>query len=289
MIEALPSVVQFAGILLVAAVLSSTLSSVLYAPFRRCISRFKPSTRSLATLCFALIAPSVSLITTLLYLAPEHAQPLVFEHCHGSVCDTHAPVVAAGSFGSLGLLAVALLLVLTFVAGIAYLGLVGRRRMTMLFALGERQRKSNHLILDSDRLFAWCCGLFRQRIVISRALLERLSSEQLELVLAHETAHAVRFDNLRIFSARWLTRLWPAKSRDRFLADLVADGEQSCDAFALRTVPDPSIFQQTGSAGGDHRSSVAYLLVACACAIQTAVAIAASHPIVEAIAAVRLW
>jgi beta-lactamase regulating signal transducer with metallopeptidase domain len=191
--------------------------------------------------------------------------------------------------------------------------------MAMLFALGGQQQRSNPLILESDRLFVWCCGLFRQRIVISRALLDRLSSDQLELVLAHETAHAARFDNLRILSARWSTRLWPAKIRDRMLADLVADGEQSCDAVALGAVPDPSLFQQAVAAmvpgpeisgaesllqvgspqaaqrisavsvGGDRRPSIAYLLVVCVCAIQVAVAIAASHPIVETISAVKLW
>lgn len=314
MTEVLSFVAQFAGVLLVAAILSSFLSGMLYSSFRRCIGGFGPSTRSLVTLCFALIAPAVGLVTALLYLVPGHAQLLVVEHCHGGDCTVHAPIVAVRSLGGMGLFAVASVLIFAFIAGIARVVVIGRRRLAMLFALGERNRRPDHLILESDRLFAWCCGLLKQRIVVSRGLIERLSSSQLDIVLAHEAAHAARFDNLRNLAAQWSTALWPGKLRARILADLIADCEASCDAAALGVAADSSVFQQAieamtsqpvlahaggavrfGSeasaarisaalAGADRRPAMAYLLVSFMWILLSAVTITASHPIVEAVA-----
>ncbi|MEZ5552327.1 MAG: M48 family metalloprotease [Pseudomonadales bacterium] len=319
MIEILSFAMQLAGVVLVAAVLSSVLSGVLYLPFRQSIRLFDPSTRSLATLCFALIAPAASIVTALLYLVPGHAQLLVVQHCHGGDCSIHAPLVAARSPGGIGLFTVASFLILGLVAGIARVVIVGRRRLAVLFVLGVQNRIPDHLILESDRLFAWCCGLLRQRIVISRGLLDRLSPPQLDVVLAHEAAHAARFDNLRSLAAQWSTRLWPSNFRDRILADLVADCEQSCDSAALCVAADPALFRQAvdvmtqepsvhrgsgvvqfgsqvsayrisaASAGTERRPSIAYLTVAFMWILQSAVAIAASHPIVETVAAIGFW
>jgi len=312
-IETVVVTARLAGIFLVATGISSLLSSRLYPAFRRVIAGFRPDTRSLATLCFALIAPGIGFLTVAFYLAPAHAQPLVFQHCHGDLCGSHAPVIAADSFGGLGLLAVSVFIVSGFMAAATRVLFLGRRRLALLFALSRPLQK--HLIVDSDRVFAWCCGLIRQRIVLSSALVGRLNNEQLELILAHERAHAARFDNLRNLTARWVTRFWPRKQGNRLCADLEADGERACDSAAIRAVPDPALFRQVvdvmaaepvaahsgaqvrfgstsaaerlraASAGDGLHPWLAYLFVAAVWSVQFALVIAVSHPVVEGLAA----
>ena len=313
MIDALESAVQPAGVFLVATVISSLLSCLFYPPFRRAIARFRPGTRSLTTWFFALIAPAVGLLTVLLYLTPAHAQPVILQHCHDEVCGSHAPVIAADSLGGIGLLASTTVLALLFTAALGRVVVSGRRRLAVLFALSRPL--SQHLVADSDRLFALCCGLVRQRIVVSSALIERLSAAELDVVLAHERAHQARFDNLRHLSARWATCLWPAARADRIRRDLAEDAERACDAVALRAAGDPSLFRRAvavmasepamvhpgapvrfGSDAGEARllaavagdgrhPGPAYLLVALMWTLQLTVVAAVSHPIVEGLSA----
>ena len=62
-------------------------------------------------------------------------------------------------------------------------------------------------------------GLFRQRIIIARSVLERCTPDELRAVLAHEYTHIVRHDNLRraIFTAAPDLLSWLPVS-DRLLA-----------------------------------------------------------------------
>ncbi len=311
--EGVLPVVQIAGVLLVATALASVLSGVLYPSFRRAVAGYAPATRSLATFWFALIAPAVGLFTLLIYLSPAHAQSIVFAHCHGSLCDGHAPMITSNSLGGIGLLAVTAVLASAFAATAGRVLITGRRRLAVLFALSTPRQK--HLITESDRLFAWCCGLFRQRIVISSALAERLSASELEVILAHERAHEARFDNLRNLSARWATSLWPAGNAERIRSELAEDAEQACDAVALREYGDPALFSRAvqvvasdptdiepgtpvrfGTGAGDVRLQAAvagrgrypgpaYLLVAVIWTLQLTVVAAVSHPIVEGLSA----
>src|SRR5690606_42011412 len=46
-------------------------------------------------------------------------------------------------------------------------------------------------VIESDAAFAYCTGVLRPRVVVSRALVDRLTPRQLEIVLAHEHAHEI--------------------------------------------------------------------------------------------------
>jgi Zn-dependent protease with chaperone function len=56
---------------------------------------------------------------------------------------------------------------------------------------------SSILVVDTDRALLALSGLFRPRLLVSTALLGRLSSEELEAALCHEEAHRARRDNLK--------------------------------------------------------------------------------------------
>ena len=101
-------------------------------------------------------------------------------------------------------------------------------------------------VIDGARPTAFCAGLFRPRIYVSRAALTVLTPSELTAVLAHEAHHQSRRDPLRILAARVLADAFfilPALRRmsDRYrqLAEVAADeaaaraGQRSALASAL--------------------------------------------------------
>jgi hypothetical protein len=296
--------------------LSSLLSSVLYTKFRRFIARGRSSTRSLVTLSFALIAPAVGFATAIVYLFPESAQLLVFPHCHGAECGTHVPLVTVSSLGSIVLLAATSLLLFGLIGGLTRLLVTGRRRLATLFLLGDRIGGApDHLVVDSDQSFAWCCGLLDQRLVLSSKLVEQLSPVQLQAVLAHEREHASRFDNLRNLTARLASVFWLPSRRRRLIDDLLDDAEECCDAAAWTQIAEtsplrqayqkrtsellgtwsaakPALKEHGGNAGTEpscialvSRPLVAYLVLGAVWTFQLMAVVAVSHPIVEVVSA----
>jgi hypothetical protein len=85
-------------------------------------------------------------------------------------------------------------------------------------------------VVDDDAPQAFCIGLLRPRIYVSRAVLELLGDAERAAVLAHEAHHARRRDPLRLLVARALAEglfFLPAVRRlpERYaaLAELAAD------------------------------------------------------------------
>lgn len=243
MIESMTGTVELASIWCAAALVASVLSALLYPGFRRAIAGNRPATRSLAVLCYALMSPAVGIVIVLLNTQPEYSQMLVPEHCHDGACgDSHAPVIDTRSLGGFSLIAMASLLVFGMIAVGLYGLRLGQRRLSMLLAFGRENRKGDYLIVDSRNQLAWCCGLLRTKIVVSRGLVERLSLPQLSVVLAHERAHARRLDNLRRIVVQWATVFWPQPLKRRVRAELANDCELACDADAMRTIQNRSLF-----------------------------------------------
>ncbi len=291
MSEVVMLVSQLTGVLLVATLLSSILSSVLYPSVRQLISTFDPQTRAAATLGYALVTPGVALIAMLLNSGLNATQWLVLEHCHGEQCGTHAPLLAVGSPGNISLVAGALLLLAGFAAGISKVLIAGRRQLMTLFNLGKQQQ--DYVVIDSDHLLAWCCGLFRPKILLSRALLQQFNADQINVVLAHERAHVARMDNLRNVAARWSTCLWLPKLRKRLCADLTADNEACCDAVAFRAAPtsfqhvvERMATQPKAAVAGQH---ACFGTNQAAARIKAANATGASHPLLAHTFVISVW
>ena len=310
MSDLITNAAQIAGIVLVALLLSSALTSALYRPVRRFVCGYAPATRSAATLSYALITPGIALIAVLANLSPVGMPLIFFEHCHQNQCGTHAPLLAAGSFGTVSLMAGAAVLGVALAVSALKLFIVGRRQLLTLLKLADHQR--SYAVIDSDHVLAWCCGILRPRIVMSRGLLQTLSPPQISIVLAHEQAHAMRLDNLRNIIARWSTSAWPPSLRRQLCEDLHSDNEACCDAVALRA--GPAVFREVvdlvstptsqsithqhvgfGTTQADVRikaatssqsryPGLAYLLVSFVWTLQAVLVSAATHPLLEAIA-----
>jgi bla regulator protein BlaR1 len=88
-------------------------------------------------------------------------------------------------------------------------------------------------------------GIFRPVLLLPDGIMERLTSEQLDAILAHEVCHARRRDNLAtaihmiVEAVFWFHPLvWWLGSR------LVEERERACDEAVLRTVPDPQAYAE---------------------------------------------
>jgi Zn-dependent protease with chaperone function len=62
-------------------------------------------------------------------------------------------------------------------------------------------------VVDHTLPFAAQVGIWRSELVISQGLLDRLTPEQLEAVLAHESAHAHHHDTFWFFWLGWLRQI----------------------------------------------------------------------------------
>lgn len=93
-------------------------------------------------------------------------------------------------------------------------------------------------IIETPKLFAYCAGFFRGRLIVSRGLVAALSPSELAAVVAHEQAHSNRYDNARRLLA--LIGLWlvPQSWSRRLLLDFALASETICDREAARSTGD---------------------------------------------------
>lgn len=87
---------------------------------------------------------------------------------------------------------------------------IARRRAATPESVRQLQRRYQLQVpivcTDEDRLYAFCYGLRRPAIVISSGLNKALAEPEIEAVLLHEVAHAIRRDPLKIFVSRLMAR-----------------------------------------------------------------------------------
>jgi Zn-dependent protease with chaperone function len=235
MIDGPVFLLKIATLWLLVTLVASWMCALAYPLFARLLAPCAPSARAACCFAFGLMPPLAAGLVVFLLLNPELAGLLVPDHCHAGVCGAHKPVYAASAL-TLSLVAAGSF---TFIGVVAFL-LVGARRtgrhMMALLALARPVQQQGYQVLDSDGLLAWCGGLWRPQILLSRGLVERLSEQQLQAVLAHERAHAERFDNLRAFLLYWATLAWPARQRSAIRAELALGSEQACDRIAAERV-----------------------------------------------------
>ena len=198
------------------------------------LAALHPRPRAALLLALALLPLVVAMLVDALAFAPAIGGWVVDEHCHPSTgCATHVPVVHADVLYAAGLVlfaAAAAGSLLWFIARRLHRSL---RLATALRWLAEPSEGQPFETIESREQFAYCIGLLRPKVVVSRALVDRLSPMQLEVVLKHEQAHAIRRDNLRLWLAGLALLPLPGRIKQLFLEDLALAGEQVCDRAAI--------------------------------------------------------
>lgn len=218
----------------VIALLASWLSAGAYPLVRYAIRGASPAVRSLVRLAYVWVAPLAATLAVAINSLPGLSAWLVSAHCHGGHCGGHAPVYSVESTALAGLSAAGGLAVGTLLFTLVW-GLRRARRRLRALHVVARGTPQGYRLLASSQAIACCTGVWRPRVLLSSGLVDCLRADELQVVLAHEHAHARRLDNLRALLLGWATVAWPAPLARRARADAAADAEQACDLAAVRT------------------------------------------------------
>lgn len=221
---------------LLVTVTASLLAALLYPLFRRASPAVGPQSRALATWLYGLLPALVALVSVLMLLRPDLTTAFMPSHCHFGNCAAHRPEFGANSPAGIGLLVLTTAVLFT-VLGLARRNVLRtRQRLLVLERLSREELDRSWRLVDSDQPLAWCAGILRPRLYLSRGLLATLDAEQLQAVLLHEQAHLVRRDNLRATLLQWATIFWPPSVKRQLWRDLQGATEAACDLAAARGV-----------------------------------------------------
>ncbi|MEX2334009.1 MAG: M56 family metallopeptidase [Pseudohongiella sp.] len=223
-----------------------------YPLLRPTLLRLHPKHGSILLLLLWSAPLLLSLMTTLLLLMPAFNGLLLDPHCHGD-CVHHVPTTNTGllAWSGFGLaVLVALGLSLHFITGLRF----GVRLRKQFEALSSRCE--GYRLLNASEPAVFTLGWWRPRVFVSKGLLDGCSAEELTIILAHEEAHRLRRDNLRLLLGRVFCLVLPRAWRRLVLHDLHLLCEQSCDFAAANRYGSLSVAQTLVQVGRILRRSL---------------------------------
>jgi hypothetical protein len=206
-----------------------------------------PSLRARVLLAWAAapVAIATALVALALWPSLGAALGLNVDHCpahvgHVHLCLHHLPARGPGIVGAVGFGAFVVVAGSALVQGLRSAALAAGLARARSFEL-----PSGVGVVQSSRAFALTVGWLRPSVLVSTALVERLTPAQLEIVVAHERAHAERRDALAATAARVLALAHLPFVRRQLLADLALACEQACDEAAARECGDRVLVAET--------------------------------------------
>jgi Zn-dependent protease with chaperone function len=206
-----------------------------------------PALRARVLVAWAAAPVAIPTVLVALALSPSvgAAFGVAVDHCpehagHVHLCLHHLPASGPAIFGALALAAIAFAAGLTLVHAFRSAALVARLARAPAFPLGARIR-----VVVSSRPFAVAAGWVRPTVLVSTALVDRLSPAQLEIVVAHERAHVARRDALVVAAARILALAHLPSVRRELLAELTLACELACDEAAAAECGDRVLVAET--------------------------------------------
>ncbi|MDD3765135.1 MAG: M56 family metallopeptidase [Nevskiales bacterium] len=222
-----------ATLLLILWLLMSGATALLHAGLHDWLHRTAPQARRRLLSVLAILPLATSSVTTALIFLPLDIPE--FEHCHDALgCQAHIPSwLASGTDDRIFAFAICALIT-TIVFRVLRLLQAHRLWAATLRGLAIRPDARGFWILDCERPLALCAGLWSSRIFVSSGLLRALGDDELRTIVAHESCHARRRDNLVHLLAMTLfcplTRL-PGR---HLMGDLFRSAEHVADQAAAR-------------------------------------------------------
>lgn len=226
------------------AILAALVSLAVYPLVSPMLINLAPAQRSNILLAWLLTPACVGLLFTLLTFTPCLLSifGIAPDHCsvhdgHLHLCLIHPPLPADGMLSSM--LIMLLGAVILFFAGIYSLSLVRACRLHRKLMMASIQCNERDIrIVEWDGPLAISAGVYRMRVFISEQLIRTLTSQQLDVVLAHERKHAQRKDALRTLLGHAFSFAHIPWLRKRLLADMDLACEQACDEAAANKTRD---------------------------------------------------
>lgn len=210
--------------------------SALYPAYAQRLALLRPNQRAWLLRLVALTPALLSVLACIeLFVIPGELVPA---HCHLTHCSAHNPDTQPEFSTVAGIVSIVFLPLLLLALRLLWSTTVLQRQWQRLSEPADGYR-----YLDIAQAIACVVGLLRPTIYFSRGFIARLSPVAVRVVVAHERAHAVRYDNLwmaliRVCSLGWIHRA-------RLLADLELAQEQACDQRAAEVVGDAVAVAET--------------------------------------------
>ena len=205
-----------------------------YPLFRKALKKdiIRASNAALLVLLYSLFPACSAILVLILLSHPELIEPFIAEHCHSNICEPHTLHFKLSTLMGLGFVSLTVCLLIFGVLSVCMQLFRKHQYFLALDHFSEIKPGSYHVI-DNPNLFAWCVGLWRPKVYLSKGLLELLDENQLNIILAHEFSHVRRRDNLRRWILHWLTMVWPKAPRCMIRKDIKNYSEQACDLEAV--------------------------------------------------------
>ena len=213
--------------------------AALYPSLRAILGRLDPEART-SVLRALSVAPFVGgLMASILCFVPKTAEPILpqVDHCmdhadgHFHFCLNHPPATVGGIeiwllFAALGI-------------GVLFVIVARGRRLTSSLRIlrqlaGSAQYEARHdvWVIESDRPVALSVGILKKRTILSSGLLRAIPARLVEVIVAHERAHAQRNDGLWKLATEVLSLGHLPGTRRALERDLELACEQACDERA---------------------------------------------------------
>ncbi len=212
----------------------SWLIASFYPLMSRILTKVTAEHAALCILLYGLLVPLAAPAGLIALSLPEFAFPFIADHCHDLDCTPHSLQFTVDKTQTLTIIALFVSLLIAVCTMIIVQLRWNQNKLDMLNRLA-RPTTSSYKVLDSKAALAWCSGLLKPKIFISRGLSEMLTKEQMQFVLAHEQTHVIRKDNLRKWLIYWATIAWPKRYRIRIRQELSDYTEQVCDLVAVQS------------------------------------------------------
>jgi Zn-dependent protease with chaperone function len=228
MIESVIFFGSYATVWLGSWILCALAATLLYPLIRNHLLKWHPEPASTLLLIIFSVPMLLSLFASTLLFIPEIEASLVSDHCH-SDCQAHVPKLssvwlAASGLIIMGALFVTLLTRLSRDLNTAHL-------LHKQLSLSSKNQNGIYILEDS-RPIVFTLGWWRNNIYLTKGLISQCQNLDLEIILAHETAHSQRRDNMRLLVARLMLLVLPSSLANKFYEDLHVLSESACDFAA---------------------------------------------------------
>lgn len=171
-----------------------------------------------------------------LFVVPGELVPF---HCHLSNCAAHDPNTQPSFFFVKEFLLILFVPIVFLTAHVVWRTWSLQRQWRQW----SKTTSAGYRYLDCAESVACVLGLVKPTIYFSRGFIASLPAQALNVVIAHERAHATRYDNFWIIAIRILSLGW--MNQKYLLADLELAQEQACDQIAAAKIGDAVTVAET--------------------------------------------
>ena len=232
-------VLEFLGSLTLIWVLASVAFTVLClslnAALVKALDRLVPRQASTVYLLWCGAPMIMSLLICTLLFIPGLDSIFVAPHCHHdcevAVSSAHLPITHSLMIALLGVTACGYIILVIARQLIRHIQTVANIKTKLDYA---GIREDDYFVLVDSPPTVFTLGFIRQRMYIAQSLLDLCSAQHLCVINAHEQAHIVRSDNLRLLAARVFCIFLPRFLNKRLLYQLHIYTEEACDDVAAK-------------------------------------------------------